>query len=57
MNNMYAIFLIILKYIINILLELTCRVEIFEQGGKGIPQGDSTEKEGVEGTRRSGEGH
>ena len=57
MNNMYAIFLIILKYIRNILLELTCRVEIFEQGGKGIPQGDSTEKEGVEGTRRSGEGH
>ena len=56
MNNMYAIFLIILKYIINILLELTCRVEIFEQGGKGIPQGDSTEKEGVEGSRRSGEG-
>ena len=56
MNNMYAIFLIILKYIRNILLELTCRVEIFEQGGKGIPQGDSTEKEEVEGSRRSGEG-
>ena len=25
-------------------------------GGKGIPQGDSTGKEGVEGSRRSGEG-
>ena len=40
----------------NILLELTCRVEIFEQGGKGIPQGDTTEKEEVEDSRRSGEG-
>ena len=40
----------------NILLKLTYRVEIFEWGGKGIPQGDSTGKEGVEGSRRSGEG-
>ena len=40
----------------NILFKLTYRVEIFEWEGKEIPQGDSIGEEGVEGSRRSGEG-